>query len=842
MRIKTIAALGGGVLILVVAGGGAYRYRLSQEARRLETARPVPSFAPYVKPPRPWRWPTEGEWVVHEVVRSLVSWSALARGEDAAGSQVTVHRVVGSAEPGVFEVTVAGPRGTSKFNIQPATHVWDAATYVEPAKALLGSEEAPAGDAIPKVDTLLLAGDTASLRRADGLLFQPLSTRPRDANLHDQAALLFASHGLKEADRMYVDARPFLNGLVAHLALARALRGAAPPTLRDQVAAAAADTFVWRQTDAMASLDRIDAADPEGRWKPWTHALRLRITLDPRLASLERRPTGLEAFESARALQLSWNCEQGVKAATSWGLAKSAAWVRAAAESCPGPEFHELVGESLALQVEDAGRLLDLKAGPLDSTLDALQAASLANTHQPARPTSIVPAHVRADAGLRHIVAAWSMMVRALKALGRPDAVEELARETETARNRLPQRALLDMDIHTGLQRQPVQSFPAQLCAAYAELVTDHPDLIPDSAWGHGRLCLGQPQPPLRMVSEREWTSGLVVPGTGLLGAGPWRGVVAGKGPEMEAARRRAPWSSERVWRFLMATYGPMPPTAEVLKAYEKLLGYNATAINSAIATIHDAADDDTLQQLAERLCEVDVETCAKSAERLAQLGRDEAAERMWKRALADARGAIGLSNSLGWYVNLLLDRGEEREALGVAQSAAQVYSAAGLFTLGNANERLGRFRDAAREYAKITKRYENSVPENTFYVRYRQRHGTDMFRQESDRATAALFPGGLVRKTLADFRREAPRDFVELRQPGELDERFRRAGLHQGDFLAAVDGFAIENRDQMVAALSFTDEPTLTAIVMRPGSGFIEVSGPYRRRKYGPVPRRPPS
>ena len=838
---RTTTAALGGVLILVLAAGGAYIYRQKQEARRLAKARPVPSVAPYVKPPRPWRWPTEGEWVVHEVVRGLVSWSALARGEDAAGSQVTVHRVAGSAEPGAFEVTLAGPRGPSKFKVQPATHVWDAATYVDAAKSLLGSGEAPMGDAVREVDTLLLAGDTASLRRADALLFPQLSARPRDANLHDQAALLFASHGLKEADRMYADARPFLNGLVAHLALARALRGAAPPTPRDQVAAAAADIFVWRQTDAMASLDRIDAADPEGRWKSWTHALRLRITLDPRLASLERRPTGLEAFESARALQLSWNCEQGVKAATTWGLAKSAAWVRAAAESCPGPEFQELVGESLPLQVEDAGRLLDLKAGSLDSTLDALQAASLANTHQPARPTSIVPTHVRADAGLRHIVAAWSMVVRYLKGMGRPEAIQELARDTEALRNRLPQRALLDMDIHSGLQRrtQP-QSFPPELCAAYAKLVTDRPDLIPNSAWVQGRSCLGQP--PLRMVHDREWVSGLVVPGTGLLGTGPWRGVVAGEGPEMEAARSRAPWSSERIWRFLVAAHGPMPPTAEVLKAYEKLLGYNAAAIKGAIATIHDTADDDTLQQLAERLCEIDVESCGDSAQTLAQIGREEAAEKMWKRALADARGAIALSNTLGWYVNLLLDRGEEREALGVAQSAAQVYSAAGLFTLGNAYERLGRFREAAREYAKITKRYENPVPENTFYVRYRQRHGTDLFREESDRATAALFPGGLVRKTLADFRRESLRDFVELRQPGELDERFRRAGLRQGDFLVAVDGFAVANHDQMVAALSFTDEPTLTAIVMRAGSLFTEVSGPYRRWKYGPVAKRPGS
>jgi len=69
---RTTTAVLGGVLILALAGAGAYSYRQRQETRRLATAQPVPSFAPYVKPPRPWRWPTEGEWVVHEVVRGEI--------------------------------------------------------------------------------------------------------------------------------------------------------------------------------------------------------------------------------------------------------------------------------------------------------------------------------------------------------------------------------------------------------------------------------------------------------------------------------------------------------------------------------------------------------------------------------------------------------------------------------------------------------------------------------------------------------------------------------------------------------------------------------------------------
>ena len=86
-----------------------------------------------------------------------------------------------------------------------------------------------------------------------------------------------------------------------------------------------------------------------------------------------------------------------------------------------------------------------------------------------------------------------------------PEAVQELARDTEALRTRLPQRALLDMDIHSGLQmRQPQpRSFPPELCAAYAKLITDRPDLLPDGAWGNGNFCPGPSIPPsLRMVSD----------------------------------------------------------------------------------------------------------------------------------------------------------------------------------------------------------------------------------------------------------------------------------------------------------------------------------------------------
>jgi tetratricopeptide (TPR) repeat protein len=302
-------------------------------------------------------------------------------------------------------------------------------------------------------------------------------------------------------------------------------------------------------------------------------------------------------------------------------------------------------------------------------------------------------------------------------------------------------------------------------------------------------------------------------------------------------AVRRAPWTDSWVTIQLQQQYKGEPPAAALLQAYAKVLDYDLAAMATVANGLHD--DDDELERLAGRICDIDVERCASYAEYLSTVfGRDQAAEKMWKRGLAGAQDQIGLSNSLGGYVNLLLDRGQTDEALRIARRAADVYSGTGLFTLALALERLGRFDEAAREYAKITQRYGSKDRENTFYVRYGQRYGGERFARESQLALAELFPKGLVRKTVEDFRQQSHQGGV---MGYKHDERLRRLGIHDDDFVTAVDGFVIENQKQMSAVLTFTDDPKMTVIVMRQkgeGKGWLELAGQYRRWKYGPVKR----
>jgi tetratricopeptide (TPR) repeat protein len=825
---------------MVAVSSGLYAYPLHAERKRLSAARQTVARTPVVRqqrPPRQWRWATEGEWAVHEVVRALVSWASLARGQAAGGVRVQVRRSGPADGPGVFEVTLTDAGRPAPFAVAPATHVWDPVAYGELARRLLGDPgPQPTGGPLAPVDTLLLASDTASLRRADAALFGALKARPLDPGLHGQAALLWAAQALRETDGECADDRPFLVGLSAHLALAASLRGPDAPGPHEAIAAAALDALVYRQLDAMDALERLRSVPPPMALAPWSRALTTRITRNP-AAGDGRRPSALERLEILRAVGRSRSCRAAVEQARSWRLKPSADWTRGLLQACPEPEASELLDGFMTLQTAEAARAINISASDLTRVLEELQAVSKANTHQPGRPAAVIPAWVRADAGVRHVLSAFVLTIRQLSRLARPEAIRELSLATESLTVSLPQRPLLELAFDAGADPRSSRTRPPSVttCERLARAIADRPDLVPPDWWNRAARCADQNL--LRPVDQRDWLLQSIVPGTSRLVTGPWQKGVPASGPVLVEAARRAPWSPALAQTALLLTYHGEVPSAAVLEAYGKLLEYDVWAMRAAIADLHDA--DDTVQALAERACDSDVELCAGYAEHLSVLGRGAAAEKMWRRAVAGARDRITLSNSVGGYVEQLLDQGNTREALRIARLAANVYSAQGLFTLALARERLQEFDEAARLYAAITERYQDKRLENQFFARYRQRHADGRLEEETRRAMAELFPDGLVGRSLEDFRKAGHRGGVMF-DARNLGEGWRRIGVRPGDFLVGLDGWAVGSWDQLNAIVTFTDEPRASVVVLRAGAGLIELSGAYPRWKFGPLPARP--
>jgi tetratricopeptide (TPR) repeat protein len=792
-------------------------------------AQPTAPMAAPSPLPRPWRWTLESEWVAHQIVREIASWTLLAH-PGAPATQLHVRRTAAEGA-GTFEVEITG---LPKLALRPAPHVWAPAAYVTVARALVPSSAPPAGEPAKGVADLLLAADTASLQRADTAVFTELRARPIDARLHEQAALLWAAHALRESNGGFVDDRPFLNGIAAHLALAAALRNGVAQSADGAIAAAVLDARLGRQVDAMAALDRIAAPEGDAATRAWVTAVRLHVTHDPRLIPEGPRPSRLVQLQGVRALQLSRGCASAVRQARGWGLAPAAEWLRDVAGGCNEPERSQLLNVDLDVQTRDAAQTVGLRAADPGAVLEALQTASAANTHQPGPPDAIVPQPVRADAAVTHIVSALDRNAHYLSLLGRAEQVKVLEVATAPLVTRLTVRPLLESD----LERVGGYRSDARVCERFARLIADRPDLV--TQWSFAKGCRSQTL--LNMVAQMDFEVDSVVPGTARVGGKVWQGRSGEKG-DLAAAAALAPWDARRAAYALHSRPIGEPSSTEVKKAYERLVEYDLNAMRGVIQGVHD--DDDEVQRLAERMCAIDVEECGGQADYLAAIDRNDAALRMWKRALAEARDEITLSNELGRYVLLLLDRGQTAEALRVANRVGDVYSHVGLLTLATAYERLGRYDDAAHVYRNLTERYGDKGRENTFYIRYRQRHGDDRFQQEAAMAMAEVFPKGLRKASLADFLQKGRQGASALSR-STLPEHWRRAGLRPGDFVVAVDGFVVENDAQMDAILTFTDDPAFSAIVYRvngldPTQGFykysfVEVKGTYHRWKYGPA------
>ena len=251
-------------------------------------------------------------------------------------------------------------------------------SYRTLAKTLLETSGAREGARVTGLDTFMLAADTASLRQADSVLFAELKRRPGDPGLHEQAALLWAAHALRQSQGPRQDPRAFMNGIVAHLAIASALGPARSIGPEGELATIALHVLLNRQTTAMAALSRIEAAKPSKERAAWVRALQVRVTRDPRTIALEPAPTRLEQLESLVAFRRSRNCGAALERARAWGMRPSAD-VRESLWCLD--EYEGFAGDPLQLQVADAAVLAG-QGGPAQKH-DGFPQASLGHGYPP---------------------------------------------------------------------------------------------------------------------------------------------------------------------------------------------------------------------------------------------------------------------------------------------------------------------------------------------------------------------------------------------------------------------------------------------------------------------------
>src|SRR5438067_5692750 len=78
-----------------------------------------------------------------------------------------------------------------------------------------------------------------------------------------------------------------------------------------------------------------------------------------------------------------------------------------------------------------------------------------------------------------------------------------------------------------------------------------------------------------------------------------------------------------------------------------------------------------------------------------------------YQKAFERAEDRVYMANSSRWIVDYYFDNGRIDDALKIATDAAEVYSHAGLCTMGHLMERMKRYTEAERYYKRVREVYE---------------------------------------------------------------------------------------------------------------------------------------
>ncbi len=178
-----------------------------------------------------------------------------------------------------------------------------------------------------------------------------------------------------------------------------------------------------------------------------------------------------------------------------------------------------------------------------------------------------------------------------------------------------------------------------------------------------------------------------------------------------------------------------------------------------------------------------------------------------------------------GWLVHYYLKKGETDKARAVADNAGEVYSATGLEAKAGFFEETGDYNSAFEWYAKVEERYNDVGPLLTFMIRYKDKTRDTRFDGELQKRITSLFPRGVEKVKLEDFK-SPPTDGVVFTSSSDI---LQSAGLHKGDVIVAVYGIRIYDRFQYSYGRDLYATPELDLIV------WIQNEHTYREIKSSP-------
>jgi len=731
------------------------------------------------------RFATEQEWIQADIVGAITGMIAL------------------ETPPG------AGP-------IAVRDHVWSPATYAPLVERMLAGRQLDRPAANDAADLAVRAVLTDL--RSETLLEQNerVSSALQQSILHagwqESAALLVGGLALRESVGLFSDVRPALSRMAAHLAIARALRGSAEPSMDGRCALAILTALAGLERQAVQMVNELETRAVSPADRAWVRALRVRITGDWR--SSQNAGTLLERLEFARAVRGRLGVDRFLDYLDTFAPEPIADWHRIAFQN----DFTVEAGRRFtANNVE-----LDLREASLAwSRLHGAQSIGerdvVAALNDRPRPSPLTRSAQGAvvqvlDWGtwaafeqrqLSMSLVSHSTHLWALAAYG---AQREWQANQDARFGRL---TLYPFVLRWGAPTAEIYS--AAMSGARA-VIERSPELVTAAEWN---FMLSKPSftnVDARFPLEQTWFTPAVPDGTAFdLGSRSLREGCPRPPTRAQAATwaRDQPYQHWTVWanEFLALDQGK-PSLPVVQRAFGSLVDYDTGALLKIIDYL-DMSDSARID-VAQRLCAISPTDCDRLAQLLLTAGREKDAVMAYERWIERARDRVGVSRGVTWIVRYYHAQGRSDRAEEIARHAADVGSGPGLEVLGELLDRMGRHTEAEEIYRANERRYrERSVTLGQFLMRQALRTGDKSLQAKAGELLRPVFPGGLEPVAMHALP-VTPADGIQVAPVGP---RVMKTGLRPGDVIVGVDQWRVHNYDQYqtVSRLAFDDTMTLT-------------------------------